>query len=195
MSFSCDIADISGASRKREDGGRCARPSDTATEVMGGETAFASLGRGFGEPRGPTPFERHDRRPGTGSGHIFEPSRLVAGPPAIPEPPGQRAGRDVASVLGGRTPPPLECLYRVIDPCRFADAVPAWEGGIRPQRPELLWAAAASFAIGGGMEFVQVVRRTLEAGPEPHAGYQLSPPLPHFALTGSPEGTCGTGEL
>ena len=70
---------------------------------------------------------------------------------------------ELKELLGARTPPPLECLYKIIQPCRFADAVPAWEGGVRPYRPELLWIAALSFMIGSGMEFVQVVRRELEA--------------------------------
>lgn len=70
---------------------------------------------------------------------------------------------ELKEFLGARTPPPLGCLYRVIDPCRFADAVPAWEGGVRPYRPELLWTAAVSFVIGSAMEFAQVVRREPEA--------------------------------
>ena len=70
---------------------------------------------------------------------------------------------ELKELLGARTPPPLGCLYRVIEPCRVADAVPAWDGGVRPYRPELLWVAAVSFVIGSGMEFVQVVRRELEA--------------------------------
>ncbi len=67
---------------------------------------------------------------------------------------------DLKEFLNARTPPPVGCLYKLIDPCRFGDAF-AVVGGVRPYRPELLWAGAASFAIGSAMEFLQVVRREI----------------------------------
>ena len=67
---------------------------------------------------------------------------------------------ELKEFLSARTPPPVGCLYKLIEPCRFGDTV-SLEGGVRPYRPELLWIGAASFVIGSAMEFVQVVRREI----------------------------------
>ena len=69
---------------------------------------------------------------------------------------------ELKALLGAKTPPPFGCLYKVINPCRFVEAG-AVDGGVMPYRPELLWIGAASFVIGSAMEFVQVVRREIEA--------------------------------